>query len=904
MDRKFLKYILPLLLLIGLSTSCSQERLDNLSPEKNLLEEVSLFVSEDEAEKLAKEFLENSIEIEDALRAGNATFTLVYVEPKDSIQLRATRTEKQYAEMDKPAYYVFNFGENETAGFVIVSASSITYPILGYSQEGHFIVETETRGATKEGIDASIPFALQGLLNDYSREINHEWQNADKLSTKEFKEITKLRSASLEGGVQWSENSPRAAASVNPLMHDIHWSQSPYYNEYCPYGSPVGCVATATSQIMRYWGYPPRGTGRHVSTIDGRVADFNNVINWNNIPKARLWQRNHDVALLSYNVAVGLNMQFASGGSGTWQSYVPGLLTRHYYYKNTARQIYRDNVGTQRWTQIIKEELSAGRPVQYAGGGAGGAHSFVCDGYARNGYFHINWGWGGTSDGYFLLHGLNPGSLGTGGGTGGGFNYNQDIIIGIEPQNIDPNPNPNPDPDPIPSDGYCQSGARYAKSTYIQRIQIANIDNLTRSGEGGYNYHENQVIKLTEGSSYKIALTPGFIAGAYPEYWRVWIDLDGNKEFSDNELQLEFTTTSEERVEKVIEIPQGITGNSRMRVSMKWGGYPTPCEVFDHGEVEDYPIQISKKNLPQPTDGYCTGKAKYSQSTYIKNVSFANVNHQSDNSMGGYNHYKGDVISVAPGQSYQLQVTPGFLYDAYPEYWRVWIDYDGDNVFSQNELVSQFTTNSSYTTTRSVKIPENARGKSRMRIAMKWGGYPEPCEVFEHGEVEDYDIVFDYNTPTPEPIPTPTPTPTPTPKVYPTSYAKDSKIAFIHTAKIGDMSNITASGEQYGDYSHKIITVSSGNSIEYSLTPGFTTSNNQWGYWRVWIDFNKDRVFSSRELVISRYNYTQISGWMTIPYNVSSGEYRMRVSLKLNGYANSDEIFDYGEVEDYTLKIK
>ncbi|MDE7115738.1 MAG: hypothetical protein K2O56_04855, partial [Muribaculaceae bacterium] len=48
--------------------------------------------------------------------------------------------------------------------------------------------------------------------------------------------------------------------------------------------------------------------------------------------------------------------------------------------------------------------------------------------------YHFNWGWGGMSDGYFLLDALNPESVGTGGGEGGGYNSGQDIIIGIQPQ--------------------------------------------------------------------------------------------------------------------------------------------------------------------------------------------------------------------------------------------------------------------------------------------------------------------------------------------------------------------------------------------------------------------------------------------------------------------------------------
>ncbi len=80
----------------------------------------------------------------------------------------------------------------------------------------------------------------------------------------------------------------------------------------------------------------------------------------------------------------------------------------------------------------MKTELDAGRPIQYAGIGNGGGHTWVCDGYDQNNFLHMNWGWGGSSDGYFSVDNLDPTALGAGGGTGG-FNSNQQAVIGIKP---------------------------------------------------------------------------------------------------------------------------------------------------------------------------------------------------------------------------------------------------------------------------------------------------------------------------------------------------------------------------------------------------------------------------------------------------------------------------------------
>ena len=64
----------------------------------------------------------------------------------------------------------------------------------------------------------------------------------------------------------------------------------------------------------------------------------------------------------------------------------------------------------------------------------GGGHSFICDGYDTDDYFHINWGWSGSSDGFFRLSVLQPWSQGIGGSsTLDGFSFSQNAIIGIQP---------------------------------------------------------------------------------------------------------------------------------------------------------------------------------------------------------------------------------------------------------------------------------------------------------------------------------------------------------------------------------------------------------------------------------------------------------------------------------------
>lgn len=401
---------LSVILIISSCTSSNTIDPEDVQPSSQMSKHLTI----EEAKEVAQIFLMENDKSTSALRAiENEPLTFVFQEPASSVALRSA--DSSDASSSLPAYYVFNIGEK---GYIIVSAWDATIPVLGYSDEGPFFTEEYAR---------QYPGSASNVLSFLSAYAN--CIDSIRQSAVVDDNLKKYRDYALRNSV--TTQTTRAYRYVSPLLGDIKWDQSPYYNDYCPPRTPVGCVATAMCQIMKYWEYPEYGRGSHRSNSDGQYANYEHRINWRNMPASKLRRPNSDIAQLCYDVAIGLNMSFSPEVSLTWQHFVPGLLVDHYYYKNTAKSIYRKYYETARWENVVYNELANGRPVQYAGSGNNGGHSFVCDGYS-NGYFHINWGWGGVSDGYFLLHALNPGSLGTGGGAGG-FNYGQEAVIGIEP---------------------------------------------------------------------------------------------------------------------------------------------------------------------------------------------------------------------------------------------------------------------------------------------------------------------------------------------------------------------------------------------------------------------------------------------------------------------------------------
>jgi hypothetical protein len=322
-----------------------------------------------------------------------------------------------------PVNYFYVFSVNAGQGFVVVSADDCVLPVLAYSDESAFDPSKANSSVTKwlENYKEQIRYVIDNHIAATPK-ITNEW--------KYFKNAYKGTSR------------VAATTAVSPLV-TTKWDQSPYYNDLCPYDNTAnervvtGCVATAMAQVMRFWSYPASGTGFHsysdpnYGTLSANFAAT--TYDWASMP-AQISSANNAVATLMYHCGVSVNMTYgigSTGGSSAQTLDVADALKTYFGYPASVLGKHRSDYTDSDWIALLKSELDAGRPMQYAGTGSGGGHSFVCDGYDANDMFHFNWGWSGQDDGYFSVDGLNPGTLGTGGGTGG-FNSNQRAIIGIE----------------------------------------------------------------------------------------------------------------------------------------------------------------------------------------------------------------------------------------------------------------------------------------------------------------------------------------------------------------------------------------------------------------------------------------------------------------------------------------
>ena len=328
--------------------------------------------------------------------------------------------------------YLFNV--NDDGGFVIVSNDDSTVPILGFSDSG--------------AIDPdNMPSNMRAWLQGYADEI--EWAKKHIVASP-----LKALKASNAGAVK----APRRVGShsttaIAPLL-TTKWDQIYPYNaavaNQTGYNLATGCVATAMAQVMYY---TETKAGNSTTTTTSKIPSYTtstygfsmpaipagSTLNWSNMIDSYSGDYTSAqataVAYLMMYCGCSVKMDYGPS-SGAQTSYVATALKNYFGYKTTTQYLSRSFYTYANWTDLLYHELSQGRPVVYGGQATDNGHCFVCDGYKfenSTDLFHINWGWSGQSDGYFVLSVLNPDEQGVGGSaTNSAYTSGQEAVVGIQ----------------------------------------------------------------------------------------------------------------------------------------------------------------------------------------------------------------------------------------------------------------------------------------------------------------------------------------------------------------------------------------------------------------------------------------------------------------------------------------
>ncbi|MFH1118651.1 MAG: C10 family peptidase [Bacteroidota bacterium] len=354
---------------------------------------------------------------EEAIVIGKNFFTERYRmhHPDLSIQVQVRNVHEIFSG-GKPVIYAVNLIPE---GYVLVSASGFTFPVLSYNMTGKYTGENE-------------PENYQAWIRYFGRQVEFADQSDNTAP-----EIVAARKKFTENNID--KLSPAENLVVEPLLNTT-WDQGIYYNGMCPAdpGGPgghcwAGCVATAVGQLMFYHRWPNQGTGEYSYThpvYGEQYANFGETTyNWNGMETSLNGPNDH-LALLLNQLGISFDMDYGPNGSGMWNHSAANSMRNFFKYGPQTQYIFRDTT-TMNWDSILTTNLDSRKPLYYAGWegvGSQNGHAFVCDGYAPDNFYHFNWGWSSSYDGYFLLSALTPG--------GNNFNFAQEVIKDIYPDTL------------------------------------------------------------------------------------------------------------------------------------------------------------------------------------------------------------------------------------------------------------------------------------------------------------------------------------------------------------------------------------------------------------------------------------------------------------------------------------
>lgn len=341
---------------------------------------------------------------------------------KKSAKQRAAQPRLAYAartaEQQDASLYVFNNGTD--GGFVIVAGDQrASSPVLGYCDQGCFDYE-------------KAPDNLRCLLATYAAQIEQARASDQPVA-----------------------QSPRKAQTGTPVVGPLlrtQWNQDSPWNDLCPDPDTLGmhcaagCVPIAMAQVMNYHKWPERGHNKHGYYYQLYMEDLNaywkhkwievdfyqSVYDWEHMETSGA-----AMARLVYDCGVASEAKYGYDKTPAYMDKVQEGLRKFFSYKGEGLRMVSADAEGENFDVLLREELDNHRPVILAGqpAGDGDGHAFVCDGYDDAGFFHMNLGWGGQYDGYYLSTAVTvqkPGII-----VVGGPEYVRGFlaIIGIQPNN-------------------------------------------------------------------------------------------------------------------------------------------------------------------------------------------------------------------------------------------------------------------------------------------------------------------------------------------------------------------------------------------------------------------------------------------------------------------------------------
>ncbi|AKJ64061.1 C10 family peptidase [Kiritimatiella glycovorans] len=318
-------------------------------------------------------------------------------------------------------------------GYLVLGADDRMPPILCFSAENDLNLADDPRNALRAMLERDLSRArmtLDGLDRAGGNQLRIAGAS-DFVSENRARWDAWLSEETAYDGMLLDAEYQQTGILVDAMLSTT-WDQCNHYNEGCPEDpaasayydgkAPAGCVAVAGAQIMNFYEWPSRGREAHTYTdragsITGVFsAVFSDVYAWSAM------QNDYDpwsseaaaaveaVSELMYELGVAVEMDYEHDGSAAYSGDLVGRAESHFFYERATPMDRDEDPGG--FDGLLRDEMLAGRPCPASIPG----HAFVVDGLSEESgadYFHINYGWGGTNDGWYEPSNINGSSFQT-----------------------------------------------------------------------------------------------------------------------------------------------------------------------------------------------------------------------------------------------------------------------------------------------------------------------------------------------------------------------------------------------------------------------------------------------------------------------------------------------------------
>jgi len=346
-----------------------------------------------------------------------ATAKLQELNKKDFI---ITESAQITNEKEEPLFYVFDLNP---PGYIIVTGSYDLPPIIAYSFTSNF--QSNTGGNPLfDLLYADITLRLQYIQSIPEKTLEERHLQWDTLT-----KGTPLSSGRFE---QWP---PEGSTPTGGWLL-TNWNQNAPYNNFCPLDishggsrSVAGCPAVAMAQILNYHNTTMNvhfddsddyyhNYGGNQYWIDNNYATYG----FPSFPELNTYLStlqshyenqisltNNDKAAITFACGVAATQVYGASISGTFG--VNQAYEAYQRFNCTTISLLDENDPDlyQRLTSNMKDALPAHLAIVNEGGTSG--HNVVVDGYNTNNYYHVNFGWGGSYNGWYIIPDEFPYSL-------------------------------------------------------------------------------------------------------------------------------------------------------------------------------------------------------------------------------------------------------------------------------------------------------------------------------------------------------------------------------------------------------------------------------------------------------------------------------------------------------------